>query len=239
MPRKELPTLDTAPHPWLPMTLAEACAMSGYKTINSVLAAIKKKEAGEPLTGADRATRLASLPWDKTGHHYTVLAVHVYRCLGIDPGTPPWSEEPWLKDKQKGPVIEQLESEWESLIKPRGRPNYPELERVHKHLKELYGGQRSCGRAHGRIWSFITLPEPADPREPFPCAILANGQPTSIEAAVDAQDREFEIIHLTKLEFARQLLEFSQAELDKAAVYGESAGGNETGGDAQGGKETL
>lgn len=213
MPRAKMPSLNVAPNPWLPLTVAEACVMGGYGSVDKLNAAIREKEESGQITGPDnRIKDLAALPWEKTSHTHTVLGDHVYRALGINVGN-----TPWLQQYSKQAVIDGLKTQWDQLVESAGRINHSALKVIHKRLKELGFSLRA--NVKGVFYSFVEALSRIDPRETIVCGILPNGRPVDVWMAFELTDEEFEIERLTIIEFAERLAAAAKAEaatLDEA-----------------------
>lgn len=222
MSRKKLTqTLDPL-NPWQMQSLAAVASYLGHKDTYKLQCAIIQARQGEPVTSDDeRVKTLAKAPWQPQGRSFSIDGTEFYKAIGIDP-----SIATWLAHFQKPPVkpkdveLNELQKEWNDLVsKEYGRPNLARMRAVHERRKALLGHRPVSGIFKGELFNFVSTMSHTDPRHRFPCAILPNGYPAAIEIALDYCDQEFEIRHLTFVEFSEHLLNASTAEalaLDKA-----------------------
>lgn len=222
MTRKKLTQIFEPLNPWQMQSLAAVASYLGHNDTKRLQLAITQARQGEPVTAEDDSIQmLAKAPWQPQGRSFSIDGTEFYKAIGIDP-----SITTWLAHFQKPPVkpkdveLNELQKEWNDLVsKEYGRPNLARMRAVHERRKALLGHRPVSGIFKGELFNFVSTMSHTDPRHRFPCAILPNGYPAAIEIALDYCDQEFEIRHLTFVEFSELLLTASTAEafaLDKA-----------------------
>jgi hypothetical protein len=88
------------------------------------------------------------------------------------------------------------------------------MREVHNRLKVLLGVAPRIGIFKEQIYNFASVLAIRDPRQTIPCAILPNGRPCDIGTAFDLSDQDFDVIHLTVVEFAERLAAASRTEAE-------------------------
>lgn len=223
MSRKKLTQTFEPLNPWQKQSLEAVASNLGHRNTEKLQRAITQARQGEPITSDDdRVQKLAKAPWQPHGRSFFIDGAEFYRAIGIDPTKANWLahfEKPPEKSKEE--ELKELQTEWKKLIEQDYRSDpIARMRAVHKRRKELLGGRTPVsGMFRGELFNFISTLSSTDPRQRFPCAILPNGYPAAIEIALDYCDQDFEIEHLTLVEFSERLLAASTAEafsLEKA-----------------------
>lgn len=222
MSRKKLTKTFEPLNPWQKQSLEAVASYLGHRDTKKLQLAITQARQGEPITSNDdKVQKLAKAPWQPQARSFVIDGAEFYRAIDLDPEKTAWLahfEKPAEPSKEE--ELAKLNIEWGDLLrKDYGRTNIARMRAVHERRKALLGHPPVSGIFKGELFKFITTMSSSDPRQRFPCAILPNGYPAAIEIALDYCDQDFEIEHLTLIEFAERLLVASTTEvfaLDKA-----------------------
>ena len=224
MSRKILTKTFEPPNPWEEHSLEVFAAYLGHKHTGELQKAITQARLSNPVSSDDEIVQnLAKAPWQTDGRSFSIKGEEFYRAINIDPTKAIWLAY-WKKppEKTKEEELNELQLEWEDLVrKDYGRPNLARMRAVHERRKTLLNRPPVSGRFKGELFNFVSTMSSIDPRQSFPCAIMPNGFPVAIEIALDYCDQDFEIKHLTLVEFSEHLLAASKAEAlarDQAAT---------------------